>query len=148
MTDQTWSWVLTIIGLAGFYLAGKKIWWAWYVNIANQVLWFVFAVTTELWGFLLGTFAYLFVFIKNAYIWTKEHYASQGSEAREDWSLPVGEISVEVREEGLVASGKLFDTPEGSRVKELLLDNDAQSRRYFANGLESEYDLYPHKYSD
>lgn len=71
--DSYWSWVLTGVGLAGFYLAGRKVWWCWYVNIANQILWFAYAWLTEQWGFILGTFAYSFVFIKNAYAWTKEH---------------------------------------------------------------------------
>jgi hypothetical protein len=76
LSDQYWSWIVTIIGLIGFYLAGRKIWWSWYINIANQLLWTIFAVATEQWGFLLGVPLYLFVFIKNAYSWTKEHYES------------------------------------------------------------------------
>jgi hypothetical protein len=75
MSDQWWSWIVTIIGLIGFYLAGRKIWWSWYVNIANQVLWLVFAVVTEQWGFLLGIPLYLWVFGQNAYKWTSEHLA-------------------------------------------------------------------------
>lgn len=64
------DWVVTIIGAIGFLLAGKKIWWAWYVNIANQILWVVLAVATQQWGFLLGVPLYLSVFVKNAYDWT------------------------------------------------------------------------------
>ena len=67
------DWIVTIIGLIGFYLAGERIWWAWYVNIANQILWAIFAIATQQWGFLLGIHLYLFVFSKNAYSWTKEH---------------------------------------------------------------------------
>lgn len=71
--NQIWSWVLSIVGLAGFFLAGKKVWWAWYVNIANQVLWTAYALLTEQWGFLAGTVFYFVVFTRNAYLWTKEH---------------------------------------------------------------------------
>lgn len=67
------DWLVTIVGVVGFYLAGKKVWWAWYVNIANQVLWLIFAVVTEQWGFLIGIPLYMSVFVKNAYDWTKEH---------------------------------------------------------------------------
>lgn len=67
------DWIVTTIGLIGFYLAGKKVWWAWYVNIANQILWGIFAIATQQWGFLLGIPLYLFVFSKNAYSWTNEH---------------------------------------------------------------------------
>jgi hypothetical protein len=70
---EWWSWALTVIGLAGFFLAGKKIWWAWYVNIANQGVWLAYALVTEQWGFLVGVVAYTIVFTKNAISWTKEH---------------------------------------------------------------------------
>ena len=71
------DWVVTIVGLIGFHLAGKKIRWAWYVNIANQVLWVIFAVISQQWGFLVGAGFYLAVFIKNAVSWTKEHRQKQ-----------------------------------------------------------------------
>ena len=70
-TDQILSWVVSAIGSLGFYLAGKKIWWAWYVNIANQLFWILFAFITQNWGFLLATAFYLWVFGRNAYLWTK-----------------------------------------------------------------------------
>lgn len=68
-----WSWVLTAVGVTGFFLAGRKVWWAWYVNIANQVLWTAYAIVTQQWGFLAAVFIYLAVFIPNAVRWTKEH---------------------------------------------------------------------------
>lgn len=74
MTDQLWSWALSIVGLAGLFLAGKKIWWAWYLNIAGQALWFAYAIVTEQYGFLVAAFGYTFVFAKNAIAWTKEHF--------------------------------------------------------------------------
>ena len=70
-TDQILSWVVSAVGILGFYLAGKKIWWAWYVNIANQLFWILFAFITQNWGFLLATAFYLWVFGRNAYLWTK-----------------------------------------------------------------------------
>lgn len=71
--DQYWSWILTLVGVTGFWLAGKKVWWCWYVNIANQALWVTYAVVTRQWGFLLGAVVYLAVFVPNAIRWTKEH---------------------------------------------------------------------------
>lgn len=70
-TDQILSWVVSAIGILGFYLAGKKVWWAWYVNLANQVFWTLYAYITQNWGFLLATAFYLVVFGRNAYLWTK-----------------------------------------------------------------------------
>ena len=67
------NYIVTAVGLLGFYLAGKKVWWCWYVNIANQVLWFVYGTVTEQWGFVFGTLIYTAVFTRNAYLWTKEH---------------------------------------------------------------------------
>ena len=70
-----WDWIVTGVGLLGFWLAGRKIWWAWYVNIANQVLWTVYAIVTEQYGFLVGSAFYTWVFVGNAVRWTREHRA-------------------------------------------------------------------------
>lgn len=73
MNDAYWSWILTAIGLTGFFLAGKKVWWCWYINIPCQALWLVYAIVTEQYGFIVAALAYTFVFTKNAIAWTKEH---------------------------------------------------------------------------
>lgn len=77
MDDQIWSWVLSIVGVLGFELAGRKIWWAWYINLACQILWFTYAIVTDQYGFILGALVYTWVFSKNAYKWTKEHRLSK-----------------------------------------------------------------------
>lgn len=74
MGDQWWSWALTLIGVTGFWLAGRKVWWCWYVNIANQVLWVSYALVTGQLGFLLGVPIYLTVFGRNAYRWTRDRH--------------------------------------------------------------------------
>ena len=68
-----WSWVLTAVGLTCFYLAGRKIWWSWYVGLAGQCLWFLYAISTRQWGFLMGVVLYSVVYARNAYSWTKSH---------------------------------------------------------------------------
>lgn len=73
MNDQIWSWLLSIVGVAGFILAGRKIWWAWYINIFCQGLWLAYAVSSEQWGFLFGGVIYTVVFVNNAWKWTAEH---------------------------------------------------------------------------
>lgn len=70
METHIWSLVLTAIGILGFWLAGQKVWWAWYVNIANQILWFAYALITKQYGFILASIFYTIVFGKNAYQWT------------------------------------------------------------------------------
>lgn len=69
-----WSYILTAIGLLGFYFVGKKAWWAWYINIANQFLWLTYALVTEQYGFIIGSVFYFIVFAKNAYAWTKDRH--------------------------------------------------------------------------
>ena len=73
MSNQMWSWLLTAVGLTGFIFVGRKAWWAWYINIACQVLWFVYALVSEQYGFLVAALAYTVVFTRNANRWTIEH---------------------------------------------------------------------------
>lgn len=81
MSNDTWSYLVTAVGLVGFFLAGNKVWWAWYVNIGCQVLWFYFGLTSGQHGFLIGAFFYTGVFTKNAIAWTREHFEKQREEA-------------------------------------------------------------------
>lgn len=83
---EAFSWIVTVLGLLGFWLAGKKVWWSWYVNIVNQLAWVVFAVVTDYYAFLVGTAFYFVVFVRNAYLWTKEHFA------KPDFSKPIGKV--------------------------------------------------------
>lgn len=73
---MVWSWILTAFGLTCFWLAGRKVWWAWYVGLATQALWFVYAFTTHQWGFAVGGIAYSVIYVKNAIAWTREHRAA------------------------------------------------------------------------
>jgi hypothetical protein len=72
---QILSWVVVIIGLVGFRLVGKKVWWAWYVNLGCQILWWIYAVVTGQPAFLVSAAVYSGTFAVNAYEWTKEHRA-------------------------------------------------------------------------
>lgn len=76
-----WSWILTAVGLTGFVLAGRRIWWAWYVNIACQALWLTYALTTNQFGFVVASAVYTVVFTQNAIRWTREHLAEGGDES-------------------------------------------------------------------
>lgn len=75
--NEVWSWVLTAVGLTCFFLAGRKVWWAWYVGIAGQALWLTYSLVTAQWGFLAGVVAYTAVYAKNAHSWTAEHRSSR-----------------------------------------------------------------------
>ena len=73
------AWVLTAVGILGFKLAGRKVWWAWYVNLANQLLWAIYALASHQFAFLVGVAFYAWTFTGNAVLWTREHRASRTS---------------------------------------------------------------------
>lgn len=75
-----WSWLLTAVGVIGFILAGRKVWWAWYVNIGCQALWLAYALVTHQYGFIVASVVYTVVFTKNAISWTRERQSSPSVE--------------------------------------------------------------------
>lgn len=70
MTPLWWSIILAVMGILGIILAGKKKSIGWAVGLAAQVLWFIFAIVTKQYGFMLSAFAYGFVYYGN---WRKWH---------------------------------------------------------------------------
>lgn len=68
------SYVLTAFGITCFYLAGKKIWWSWYIGIIGQFVWFAYALITDQWGFIIGSLFYTAIYINNSIKWTKQHF--------------------------------------------------------------------------
>lgn len=87
VADQIWSWALTIVGATCFYLAGglngRKVWWAWYIGLFAQVLWFTYAVfdLEHRAGFLAGVAIYGYVYVRNCVKWTREHRAEKRARA-------------------------------------------------------------------
>ena len=71
MSDQLWSWLLTAVGLS--WLAGRRVWWCWYIGLGGQVAWLAYSLITQQWGFLVGVAAYSIVYTRNAIHWTREH---------------------------------------------------------------------------
>lgn len=54
-----WSYLLAVVGVTGIFLAGRTpAWRGWALGLAAQVLWVVYALATEQYGFLLSAFAY------------------------------------------------------------------------------------------
>lgn len=58
MGGQWWSWVLTAVGLTGWWLTGRRLWAGWAVSLGVQVLWLAYAVTSRQWGFVVAALAY------------------------------------------------------------------------------------------
>lgn len=72
MEGQLWSWILTGIGATGWYLAGRKNRWGWFLGLAVQVLWFMYAIGTGQYGFIVGAMLYGTIAAKNFLSWTQE----------------------------------------------------------------------------
>lgn len=70
--DWWWSWLLTGVGVTGLYFAGRKRALGWGIGIAAQVLWFLYAVVTQQWGFIVSCLAYGSVYTKNFLAWRSE----------------------------------------------------------------------------
>jgi hypothetical protein len=69
---EYWSWVLAVIGVAGIYFVGKKTLWGWFVLLFNEIVWIVYAVITEQYGFILSAFAYAAVYVKSYLHWKSD----------------------------------------------------------------------------
>lgn len=65
----TWSAVLAAVGIAGLLLAGRGRWEGWAVGLGAQVLWVVYALVTQQWGFIASAVAYGVVYGTNAWRW-------------------------------------------------------------------------------
>lgn len=70
---QIMSIIVSAVGLIGFYFAGKRVWWSWYINLFCQALWVTFALATGYLVFLATAAVYSVIFGINAWRWTKEH---------------------------------------------------------------------------
>jgi len=69
---MTWSFVLAAVGILGIYLAGRKSYWGWAIGLFAQVLWLIFGIVTEQYGFILTAVAYGIIYGKNLLTWIKE----------------------------------------------------------------------------
>ena len=47
-----WSWILMSINLTAMILAGRKLWQAWLVGVAAEMMWIAYGYATEQWGLL------------------------------------------------------------------------------------------------
>ena len=72
MSNLAWSFALAAIGILGIYLAGRKNLWGWALGVTAQLLWIVFAVVTQQWGFILSALAYGWVYGLNWWKWHRD----------------------------------------------------------------------------
>jgi hypothetical protein len=69
---ELWSWALAAVGVVGIYFVGKKTLWGWFVLLFNEILWTVYAVVTEQYGFIVSAIAYAVVYVSAYVSWKKD----------------------------------------------------------------------------
>ena len=74
-----WSWILMSANLTAMILAGRKIWQAWLVGVAAEVMWIAYGYFTQQWGFAFFGFIFAAVYLRNAYRWRKQDKEHDGS---------------------------------------------------------------------
>lgn len=70
-----WSWLLAAVGVTGLFLAGSSNKLGWALGFGAQLLWIVYAVATEQWGFIASALAYGFVYARNWLRWRAQERA-------------------------------------------------------------------------
>lgn len=63
-------WLLSAITIIATILAGSKNKLAWSLSAANQVLWLIWILATQTWGFLPMNLILTVVFIRNHWLWS------------------------------------------------------------------------------
>lgn len=116
------DWIVTIVGLTGFILAGKKIWWAWYVNLACQGLWVAYALITDQYAFLVAAAVYSIVFTKNALAWTKEHKEAKAAKQK---SVDAGEPQLTYNQYRELWEASPPDEDDGEPYGEIFINSEA-----------------------
>lgn len=58
MISPWWSVILTVVGATGIYLTTRKLWVGFAVGLAVQILWVIYALSTNQWGFIGSALLY------------------------------------------------------------------------------------------
>lgn len=70
--NEWWSYLLAGLALFVTWHVGRKRAWAWLVATVAQLLWIVYAVMTEQYGFLASSVAFLLINLRNYVKWRRE----------------------------------------------------------------------------
>jgi hypothetical protein len=63
--------ILSLIGVTALILIGKRKELGWALAFTNECLWFLFAIATKQYGFIIGALVYGFVNAHNYRKWRK-----------------------------------------------------------------------------
>lgn len=72
VTHDMLPWLMSAITLYMTFLQGNKKQSAWAWGLINQVLWLVFAVSTETWGLLPLNAGLWYLYVRNWLKWRRE----------------------------------------------------------------------------
>lgn len=64
-----WSWVLALVGSTGLFFVGEKRLRGWFILVANELLWIVYAIHTHQYGFIVSIVLYLIMYYKAIRNW-------------------------------------------------------------------------------
>lgn len=56
--NALWSYALAAVGVAGLLIATTRPRAGWWLNLAGQFAWLVYAINTRQWGFLISALVY------------------------------------------------------------------------------------------
>jgi uncharacterized Tic20 family protein len=87
MTNIWWSISLSLIGIIGLFIAGKKSKWGWFIGMGAQFIWVIFAIVTNQYGFILSAIAYGTVNWINFDRWRKDKAKTEHVDRSADWSV-------------------------------------------------------------
>lgn len=73
--NLAWSIALAAVGILGIWLAGRRNLWGWAIGVGAQLLWIVYAIATQQWGFIASALAYGWVYGLNWRRWSRERAA-------------------------------------------------------------------------
>lgn len=66
---NTWTWILTTIGITSLIIVGNHRWWGFLIAFCNECLYLVFSIKYNLWGFTVAAIVYGVINLRNAYRW-------------------------------------------------------------------------------
>lgn len=69
--NQVLMWIGNVALLLDMYLVGRKSRLAWIFCIIGEALWIVMAIHTHLWALAFICAAFLFLGVKNWFLWRK-----------------------------------------------------------------------------
>ena len=78
-----WSWLLTIVGVTGIYVAGRKSYWGWAIGLGAQALWLAYSIQTHQYGFTASCLVYGAVYAKNLRKWRRDTLTPRPTEGGE-----------------------------------------------------------------